>query len=260
MADSFKTPFHAMNAMIMVDGDALKKAAKIIGQSNHLIALTGAGISKESNVPTFRGTDGLWKQYDAMQLATPAAFKANPKLVWEWYSWRQGIISECSPNPAHQILAQWEKEGFLKSIITQNVDGLHRRAGSLSLHEVHGNLWKMKCTYCQYHGQLDTPALGVPTCPLCNNHLRPDVIWFGENLNQEIMLEVYKQLDEADVCIVIGTSALVQPAASFPLLVQRHGGTIIEVNVEETPLTPIATIHLNGRAGYLLPQLNALLH
>lgn len=243
----------------MQDELSIKQATNIIKQSKYLIAMTGAGISRESNVPTFRGADGLWKQYDAMQLATPDAFRANPQLVWEWYSWRQDLILKCSPNPAHETLVKWEQKGYLKSIITQNVDGLHRRAGSHSLHEVHGNLWTLKCTSCDYHDQLDAPAVGVPICPSCSNHLRPDVVWFGENLNQEIMLNVYSELDKADVCMVIGTSALVQPAASFPLLVREQGGLIIEVNIEETPLTPLATVHLRGKAGEILPLLDKLI-
>jgi NAD-dependent deacetylase len=254
-----KTHFPLLLAVIMLDDDALKQAANVIDQSKYLIALTGAGISKESNVPTFRGTDGLWRQYDAMQLANPAAFRANPQLVWEWYSWRQGLISECNPNHAHEVLAIWEKKGLLKCIITQNVDGLHRRAGSISLHELHGNIWNLKCISCGHHEHLEAPAVGVPTCPLCNSYMRPDVVWFGESLNREIMIDVYNELDRADACIVIGTSALVQPAATLPLIVREQGGSIIEVNIAKTPLTSKATIHLNGSAGDVLFRLNALL-
>ena len=243
----------------MHDDVSIRQAADIIQQSKYLIALTGAGISKESNIPTFRGADGLWKQYDAMQLATPHAFRTNPQLVWEWYSWRQDLISKCSPNAAHETLASWEEKDLLKCIITQNVDGLHKRAGSVSLHEVHGNLWTLKCISCDYTGELTSPAIGVPICPMCSNHLRPDVVWFGENLNREIMLDVYSELGKADVCIVIGTSALVQPAASFPILVREHGGLIIEVNIEPTPLTPIAAVHLRGKAGDILPRLSTII-
>jgi len=245
--------------MIMRDDFSLKQAADIILRSEHLIALTGAGISKESNIPTFRGADGLWKQYDAMQLATPSAFRSNPQLVWEWYSWRQDLIFKCNPNPAHKTLASWERKGLLKRIITQNVDGLHRRAGSVALLEVHGNLWTLKCTSCDFTGQLTSPARGVPICPLCGNNLRPDVVWFGETLNREIMLDVYSELEKADVCIVIGTSALVQPAASFPVSVRQHGGLIIEVNIEATPLSPIAEVHLRGKAGDILTQLSTFI-
>jgi NAD-dependent deacetylase len=237
----------------------LSKAASIISQSDYLIALTGAGISKESKIPTFRGKDGLWKNYDPMQLATPSAFLSNPEMVWEWYSWRQGLIAKCNPNPAHETLAKWEGEGLLKALVTQNVDGLHRRAGSENVLEVHGDIWTVKCSTCSYHNRLISPAEGIPRCPKCESNLRPDVVWFGESLDTAIMSKVYNVLEQADVCIVIGTSALVQPAASFPLIVKQYGGIIIEVNVERTPLTPISEIHICGKAGIILPKLDGLM-
>jgi len=237
----------------------LKEAADVILDADYFVALTGAGISKESNIPTFRGEDGLWRKYDAMELATPSAFAQNPSLVWEWYAWRQGLISECEPNPAHNTLVSWEERGILKSLITQNVDGLHRRAGSKNVLEVHGDLWALKCISCRYKGRLIEPASGIPQCPECNMHLRPDVVWFGESLDPTIIEEVYTQLDRSDVCIVIGTSALIHPAASFPLIVKQNGGRIIEVNVEQTSLTRVTDIHLSGRAGDILPTLDMLM-
>ncbi len=239
--------------------DLLKEAAIVIKSAEHFVALTGAGISKESNVPTFRGEDGLWRNYDAMELATPSAFARNPTLVWEWYTWRQGLISECDPNPAHHTLVGWEKRGILKTLITQNVDGLHIRAGSVNVHEVHGDLWALKCTSCDYRGRLNKPASGIPSCPECSNHLRPDVVWFGETLDPLIMSHVYTELERADVCIVIGTSAIVQPAASFPLIVKQRGGRVIEVNIEKTMLTGVADFHLSGKAGEILPALEAFI-
>jgi len=240
--------------------DLLSSATSFIRNANHLIALTGAGISKESNVPTFRGKDGLWRQYNAMDLATPQAFAQNPKLVWEWYTWRQNLISKCQPNPAHLTLAEWEKRGILKAVITQNVDGLHRQAGSGKVLEVHGDIWRVKCTACSYRTHLSEPAIGIPTCADCGANLRPDVVWFGESLPSTIMGEVFSQLEQADAIIVIGTSALIQPSASFPFIVKRRGGHVLEVNVEATPLTPIADVHLKDKAGIILPQLNTLLH
>ncbi|TFG34471.1 NAD-dependent deacylase [Candidatus Thorarchaeota archaeon] len=242
-----------------MDDSVLTSIAKALNNSRHLIALTGAGVSKESNVPTFRGPDGLWRNYDAMQLATPDAFHRNPELVWEWYSWRQGLVSACTPNPAHYILAKWEQFGLLKRLITQNVDGLHRRAGSKHIHEVHGNLWALKCTSCAYKGRLDAPADGIPSCPSCNSNLRPDVVWFGERLDSAIMSNVYEEFQQSDVCIVIGTSALVQPAASFPFIVKQNAGIIIEINIEQTPLTSTADFYLQGKAGKILPILDNLL-
>jgi NAD-dependent deacetylase len=243
----------------MMETERLRSVVDTIINSEYLIALTGAGISKESNVPTFRGADGLWRNYDAMELATPDAFRRNPTLVWEWYTWRQGLIAECNPNPGHLTLVNWEQEGILKSLVTQNVDGLHIRAGSTNVQEVHGDLWALKCVSCDYKGRLDAPAVGIPQCPDCNNNLRPDVVWFGESLNRDTISKVYDELEQADVCLVIGTSALVQPAASFPLIVKQRGGILIEVNIERTPLTSEVDYHLSGKSGEILPRLDKLL-
>lgn len=240
--------------------DRLASAASIISEAQHLIALTGAGISKESNVPTFRGKDGLWRKYNVMDLATPSAFARNPKLVWEWYSWRQDLIAKCTPNPAHHTLVKWELEGVLKALISQNVDGLHRRAGSTNVLEVHGNLWAIKCISCSHYGRLSSPAQGIPKCPSCGAHLRPDVVWFGETLDPAVMQQVRIELERADTIIVIGTSALVHPAASFPLIVKERGGRLIEVNIENTPLTRVSDVHVSGKAGEVLPQLDTHLN
>jgi len=242
-----------------MEDKVLQSVIDVIAAADHMVALTGAGISKESNVPTFRGEDGLWRNYDAMELATPDAFRRDPTLVWEWYTWRQGLIANCNPNPAHLTLVKWEQKGILKSLITQNVDGLHIRAGSTIVHEVHGDLWALKCVSCDYKGRLDAPAEGIPPCPKCNNNLRPDVVWFGESLDRDTISNVYQELEKADVCLVIGTSSLVQPAASFPLIVKQRGGLIIEVNIERTPLTSEVDYHLTGKAGEILPQLDLLL-
>ena len=245
--------------VLMMETEILRSVADTIANSKYLIALTGAGISKESNVPTFRGKDGLWRNYDAMELATPDAFRRNPTLVWEWYTWRQGLIAECSPNPGHLTLVKWEQEGLLKSLITQNVDGLHIRAGSVNVREVHGDLWAIKCVSCDYKSRLDAPAVGIPQCPECNNNLRPDVVWFGESLDHDTISKVYNELEQTDTCLVIGTSALVQPAASFPLIVKQRGGKVIEVNVEKTMLSGVVDFHLSGKAGEVLPAIDELL-
>ncbi len=242
----------------MSKGD-LREAAELVADAKYLIALTGAGVSKESNVPTFRGEDGLWRNYNAMELATPSAFANNPELVWEWYTWRQGLIAECEPNPGHLTLAKWETAGLLKSLITQNVDGLHRRAGSSNVFEVHGNLWALKCTSCNHHDRLSTPAEGIPECPECGSMLRPDVVWFGESLDSEVMAKVYAELGKATVCLVIGTSGIVQPAAMFPIMVKQKRGTLIEFNVEASRLTRSVDYHIQGPSGETLPALDSLI-
>jgi NAD-dependent deacetylase len=239
--------------------DFLHLAVEILKNAQYLIALTGSGISKESNIPTFRGKDGLWKNYDVTQLATPMAFHRNPKLVWEWYTWRQGLISKAVPNPAHKILVKWEQQGRLQSILTQNVDGLHRRAGSIKVLEVHGNIFHTKCTVCSFTGTIDKPMKGIPTCPKCRNQIRPNVVWFGESLDSRVLSQVSKELEQSDVCLVIGTSGIVQPAASFPLIVKQNRGKLIEINTESTPLTRIADVHLQGKAGEILPELDSLM-
>ncbi len=242
----------------MLEGD-LREAAELVANAKYLIALTGAGVSKESNVPTFRGEDGLWRNYNAMELATPSAFANNPKLVWEWYTWRQGLIAKCEPNPGHLTLAKWEETGLLKSLITQNVDGLHRRAGSSNVLEVHGNLWALKCTSCNYNDRLSAPAEGIPECPECGSMLRPDVVWFGESLDSEVMASVYTNLENATVCLIIGTSGIVQPAAMFPIMVKQRGGTLIEFNVEASRLTHSVDYHIQGPSGETLPALDSLI-
>ncbi|MHA1246603.1 MAG: SIR2 family NAD-dependent protein deacylase [Candidatus Thorarchaeota archaeon] len=239
--------------------DAIERAANLLRDAEYVVALTGAGISKESNVPTFRGTDGLWRKYNPMDLATPQAFSRNPDLVWEWYAWRQNLIASCMPNPAHYTLAEWERRHLLQALITQNVDGLHRRAGSKRVYEVHGNIWAVKCTSCDYRDRLHEPVHGTPRCPECGGLLRPDVVWFGESLDPELLGHVYEELNQADLCLVVGTSAIVQPAASFPLVVKNHGGVIIEVNVEPTPLTGAADLHIEGKAGEVLPAIDRVL-
>jgi NAD-dependent deacetylase len=233
--------------------------AERIQSAKYQIALTGAGISKESNVPTFRGEDGLWRNYNAMDLATPSAFSRNPGLVWEWYSWRQGLISTCNPNLAHIILSEWERNGLIKTVITQNVDGLHHKAGSMRVLEVHGDLWAVKCINCDYKSRLSKPADGILECPECGQALRPDVVWFGESLDPSVMNEVYSELSKSDLCLIVGTSGIVQPAASFPLVVKQNNGILIEINVERTPLTSFVDVHLEGKAGEILPAIDSYL-
>ena len=240
-------------------GEFTTRVAKLIAGNRKIIVFTGAGISTESGIPDFRGPDGLWKKFRAEELANFDAFTRNPELVWEWYQYRRSLIYDISPNPGHFALAQMENKFQDFNLITQNVDGLHRRAGSEKILEVHGDLWATKCISCDYHGRLDAPAEGIPLCPECKSMIRPDVVWFGESLDRRIMTRVHEELASADVILVVGTSALVQPAASFPLVVKHTGGKIIETNIERTPLTPASDVHITGKAGEVLPLLDQLL-
>ncbi|WP_297535319.1 NAD-dependent protein deacetylase [Thermococcus sp.] len=241
----------------------LGHAGKILARSRFAIAFTGAGISAESGIPTFRGSNGLWRNYRAEELATPEAFRRNPRLVWDFYRWRMRKILEAKPNPAHYSLAELEKMGVLKAVITQNVDDLHREAGTKNLIELHGNIFRVRCTSCPYRENLKesgrvrefVEAEGLPRCPRCGSILRPDVVWFGEALPREALEEAFRLAEKADMVLVVGTSGVVYPAAYIPHIVKERGGKVIEVNVEKSGITPIADVFLRGKAGEILPKL-----
>jgi len=220
--------------------------------------LTGAGISAESGVPTFRGQDGLWKQYRAESLATPEAFERDPALVWEWYDWRRGLIAPVEPNAGHRVLAGWEGLFGDLTVITQNVDGLHAKAGSRNVVELHGNIWKLRCTK---EGTIEevreTPLPRLPpVCPSCGALRRPHIVWFGEALDPDVLDKAAATSRSCEVMFVLGTSGLVQPAASLPFAAARAGAKIVEVNIEPTPLTPQADHFLPGKAGEVLSALD----
>jgi len=215
-----------------------------------IVAFTGAGISAESGIPTFRGKDGLWKKFKAEELATPEAFFRNPKLVWEWYDWRRQLIAKAEPNEAHKILVKMEEEFPDFHIITQNVDGLHQRAGSKKVVELHGNIWKVRCVDCgreSYDYRAPLPEI-PPRCEKCGGLLRPGVVWFGEMLPLDALEEAYRLSREADIFIVIGTSGVVYPAAELPYVAKEHGAQVIEVNPEKTPISRIADIIYEEKA------------
>jgi NAD-dependent deacetylase len=229
-----------------------------VGEVRSVAVLTGAGISAESGVPTFRGEGGLWRSYRAEDLATPHAFHRDPKLVWEWYDWRRGLIAACLPNAAHLALAEMESffDDFV--LITQNVDGLHRLAGSKSIVELHGNIWGMRCTRrCYPNWETRTTPLPElpPHCPTCGALARPDVVWFGESLPNEALEEAFAAAQSCQVMIVIGTSAVVQPAASLPLLALQGGAHVIEINPQPTPLSDVAQETIRQPATVALPEL-----
>jgi NAD-dependent deacetylase len=226
------------------------------GPSKRIVVLTGAGISAESGVPTFRGEDGLWKQYRAEELATPAAFEANPKLVWEWYDWRRGIIGEAEPNAGHLAIAGMERIFPHFSLITQNVDGLHRRAGNTQLIEIHGNLWQLRCVSDgRVQEDYRCPLPEIPPLCECGALLRPHVVWFGESLDQGNLAQAYRLIEACDLLLVVGTSAVVQPVASFLLIAKRGGAFVLEVNMDTTPLSSLADASIQGKAGEVLPPL-----
>ncbi|MBC7224244.1 MAG: NAD-dependent deacylase [Anaerolineae bacterium] len=225
-----------------------------------LVVLTGAGVSAESGVPTFRGPQGLWRQHRPEDLATPAAFGRDPRLVWEWYDWRRQLVFRCRPNPAHLTLARMEQVLPEMTLITQNVDGLHQRAGSRNVLELHGSLWRARCTQEGTVTPLtDVPLPEVPPrCRHCGALLRPDVVWFGEPLDPRTLQAAMEAASRAEVMLVVGTSAVVYPAAQLPLLALENGAYLIEVNPEPTSLSPLAHERWSEPAGKALPRLWAM--
>ena len=253
----------------------MDQARRLITSARRILVLTGAGVSAESGVPTFRGPDGLWGRHRPEQLATPEAFAADPRLVWEWYGWRRERVGACRPNAAHAAIARLTLRNEDAKLVTQNVDGLHELALEEAASEgppqgdsaaraepirLHGSLFSTRCTGCSERTsdryRVDTQSeASLPRCKKCAALLRPDVVWFGEGLDPEILRRAMDSAKAADVCVVVGTSGIVHPAASLPLLTKEAGGAVVEVNPEPTPLTDIAASSIRGRAGEILPTL-----
>jgi NAD-dependent deacetylase len=227
----------------------------------NIVALTGSGISVESGIPTFRDAQtGLWSRYDPHELATANAFRRNPKLVWEWYAWRRKIVNGAKPNSGHYALSAVQEflhsQGACFTIITQNIDGLHQRAGCINLLELHGNINRMKCF------DEDKPITSVPPtnnipprCPNCGGLLRPDVVWFGESLPADTLQEAWEVTRSCDIFFSIGTSTVVEPAASLPYQALHQGSIVLEINPNQTLLTQYATMAIQGSAGQVIPEL-----
>lgn len=237
------------------DPDLLDKLRK----ARHIAVFTGAGVSAESGVPTFRDAQtGLWSQFRAEDLATPEAFRRDPITVWNWYAWRRELIRKVKPNPAHLAIARLEQLVDSVTVITQNVDGLHRLAGSTDVIELHGNLWDNFCSSCGRHAeQISDTGEVPPRCTHCNGLLRPGVVWFGEALPMPAWARAADVLEEAELFFCIGTSSLVEPAASLPRQARAYGRTVIQINPQATSHDEIAQYVLRGKAGEVMP---ALLH
>lgn len=230
--------------------DKLKSAKKIS-------FFTGAGISAESGIPTFRGNDGIWKKFKPDELANFKAFVRSPAMVWEWYEHRRQIITECKPNPGHLAIKQLE-EKYSVTVITQNIDNLHNRAGSSIVLELHGNIMKNYCIDCakRYDHQVELSPNKTPRCS-CGGLIRPDVVWFGENLPFGLFEKAEDDVASSDILFSVGTSSIVYPAASLPYTALRFGVYVVEINPVETELTRSANLFLPGRAGEVLPAIAA---
>ncbi|XP_050711469.1 NAD-dependent protein deacylase sirtuin-5, mitochondrial-like [Eriocheir sinensis] len=253
---------------------------EVFKKSRHVVVLTGAGVSAESGVPTFRGAGGLWRTWKAQDLASPSAFARNPSLVWEFYHYRREVMSTKFPNPAHLVIAEAEErltaEGRRLVVITQNIDELHKKAGSKAVIELHGSLFRTECTKCEEilqntdspicpalagKGAPDPkaedariPVSELPRCKKCSGLLRPNVVWFGEGLDPDVLERAGNELDQCDLCLVVGTSSVVYPAAMFAPQVAARGVPVAEFNIEATPATDDFGFHFEGPCGSTLPE------
>lgn len=232
----------------------LLRARERLYSARSVVVLTGAGVSAESGVPTFRGPEGLWRNFRPEELATPQAFWRDPKLVWEWYDWRRRVIAPLKPNPGHYAISELEKRVPEFLLVTQNVDGLHRLAGSAKLVELHGNIWFTRCVEEGTVTENRVLAAIPPRCG-CGALLRPHIVWFGESLDEDDFKTAVEAARNCEVMIVAGTSSVVQPAASLAGLAKDSGAFVVEVNTDETPITGFVDVSIRGGSAEMLPML-----
>ena len=225
-----------------------------IREINKIVVVTGAGISQESGIPTFRGKDGLWKNHDVMKLATIDAFYNDPKLVWEWYNERRRNVLGAVPNHGHKAIADLEKYAEV-IVLTQNIDGLHQKAGSTKVLELHGSIVKIKCSVCNFKSEIKTNFDKIPPMCKCKNILRPDVVWFGEPLPQKVWQQAITYASKCDLMIITGTSLVVSPANSLPIFAKQNKATLLEINPEETELSSEMDIMIRNTSAITLPKL-----
>jgi NAD-dependent deacetylase len=240
----------------------LATAARAVARATRVVVFTGAGVSKESGIPTFREPEeGLWAQYDPMELATPEAYLRDPTFVWSWYEHRFGVTAEAQPNPGHYAIAELETLRPQVSVITQNIDGLHQRAGSGDVIELHGTMNSFRCLHGRHSGfgfeDFADQQQKPPRCPRCGDLLRPEVVWFGEALPPDAIGRAQQLSAACEVMLVVGTSGVVYPAAALPLIAQEAGALVIDVNPEKDALATHADVFLKGPGGAVLPQLVA---
>jgi len=230
--------------------------------ASRLTILTGAGVSAASGVPTFRGAEGLWRSFKPEELATPGAFARDPALVWEWYAWRRETIGRCTPNPAHQVIAEWSRRAGT-TVVTQNVDDLHLAAGTSHLVRLHGSIWELscwaRCSVGQHPWRDERVPLAQlpPLCPHCGTHARPAVVWFGEPLREQDVRAALAATS-CDVLLTVGTSSVVYPAAGLVGEARRRGAFTAEINAEVTPASQVVDVAIQGKAEIVLPELQRL--
>lgn len=246
------------------DPDGLDRIAVWLAEAKLVVVATGAGMSKESGIPTFRDAqDGIWARYRPEELATREGFRSDPARVWGWYNYRRRLIGRCAPHAGHHALVRLERLVPELVIVTQNIDGLHVRAGSKAVLELHGNINRFKCFQQDHHVELEIPladadgAMDPPECSSCGSPLRPDVVWYGEMLPPGVFERAESLARSCDVMLVVGTSGIVYPAAGLPLAAHAGGARVVEVNVERSEVTQAADVFLEGPAGTVLPDLVA---
>jgi NAD-dependent deacetylase sirtuin 5 len=258
--------------------DSVEDFTSVLHDAKKIVVLSGAGISAESGIPTFRGEGGLWRAFDATELATPGAFAANPSLVWEFYHYRRTIVARAAPNAGHYAVAALQRRcrslGKDFTLLTQNIDGLHIKAGSTDVVELHGSLWKTRCCHCKavetntdmpicpaldgkgapdITDEANIPSMELPRCKKCNGLLRPHVVWFGECLERSVVNCTDDALQGCDLLLVVGTSAVVYPAAGYAPIVKAQGGVVAEFNTEDTPISCSCRFKFQGPSSVKLP-------
>ncbi len=218
-----------------------------------IVFVTGAGISQESGIPTFRGKDGLWRNYDVMRLATIDAFYDNPKLVWEWYNERRRNIFAAQPNLGHKAIAELEEYAKV-TVLTQNIDGLHQKAGSSKVLELHGSIVKIKCSVCDFEDEMTEEFSEIPPLCRCGNILRPDVVWFGEALPQDVWQKAMIFAEQCDLMVITGTSLVVSPANTLPIYAKENNAMLIEVNPKNTEMSSEMDLSIRDTSAAALPE------
>lgn len=243
----------------MIPTTPIRQAAQALSQAHNIVCLTGAGVSAESGVATFRDAQtGLWSKFDPQRLASQEGFADDPGLVWRWYMERLRTVEAAAPNPGHRALAQLESRVATFTLVTQNVDNLHERAGSRQVYHIHGRINHFRCNYCrteytlQAHEQTQEQP---PICPHCSELVRPDVVWFGESLPVDVVDIAWRAAESCEIMLVVGTSGVVYPVAQLPSVAKRAGALVIDVNPQCTPVSEMADIFLQGAGGVVLPQL-----
>ena len=231
-----------------------EEISNTLEHARKIVFVTGAGISEESGIPTFRGKNGLWRKYDPMTLATIDAFYENPKLVWEWYQDRRRNIISAKPNNGHESITELEKL-YQVTVLTQNIDGLHQRAGNSNVLELHGSIIRIKCTVCDFQEDFTGDFNELPPRCRCSNILRPDVVWFGESLPQEVWKNAMQEASLCDVMIIAGTSLVVSPANTLPIFAKQNNAALIEINPEQTAMSHEMDLSIRDTSANVIPKL-----